>query len=80
MTAIVPYSCCMVTVMKLYKHICGVKFVRDESGAVTVDWVVLTATIVLFGAAAAFVVRSEVPVVAEAIFSYLANMDVGPQD
>ena len=27
------------------------KFKNDESGAITVDWVVLTAAIVLFGAA-----------------------------
>ncbi len=80
MAAIVPYSCGIAAVMKKYMYICGMKFVRDEGGAVTVDWVVLTATIVLLGTAAAFVVGAEVPVVAEAISSYLENIDVSSQD
>ncbi len=33
------------------------QFLRDEDGAVTVDWVVLTAGIVLFGVAMAIPIR-----------------------
>ncbi len=80
MVAIEPYSHSIAAVMRFLKHICGGKFARDESGAVTVDWIVLTATIVLLGTAMAFVVGSEVPVVAETISSYLANTDVAPPD
>ena len=36
------------------------KFVKDEDGAVSIDWVVLTAAIVAMGVAAGSAVRTEV--------------------
>lgn len=53
-------------------------FLRDEAGAVTVDWVVLTAAIVLFGVAAGFIVTSAVPEVAAKINTVLENTTVVP--
>lgn len=41
----------------MYASKIGLRFLKDESGAVTVDWVVLTAALVLFGAAAVAVIR-----------------------
>ena len=52
--------------------------VDDETGAVTVDWVVLTATIVMLGVAAAWYVTSSVPVVANALSSYMTGVTVLP--
>ncbi|WP_300512763.1 hypothetical protein [Aliiroseovarius sp.] len=56
------------------------KFVRDESGAVTVDWVALTAVVVGMGLAAGFTVGSSVPEVGDNLSSYMANRDVNPYD
>ena len=53
------------------------QFAKDESGAVTVDWVVLTAAIMLLGAASAFYVTSSVPDVANAIVGYMDSLTVG---
>ncbi|WP_308915648.1 hypothetical protein [Jannaschia sp. LMIT008] len=50
-------------------------FLSDESGAVTVDWVVLTAALVGLGLAAMGVVRSGVANLSDEIGSQLANTD-----
>ncbi|MBV7410561.1 hypothetical protein [Maritimibacter sp. DP1N21-5] len=52
-------------------------FARDESGAVTVDWVVLTAAIIFMGIAAGFTVTSSVPSLADKASSVVANRPVG---
>ncbi|GGD35847.1 hypothetical protein [Sinisalibacter lacisalsi] len=64
-----------------YPHFitCPAKFAEDEQGAVTVDWVVLTAAILLLGAASAFYVTSSVPEVADAIVNYLEGVEVVPE-
>lgn len=61
-------------------HSFRTKFVRDESGAVTVDWVALTAVVVGMGLAAGFTVGSSVPEVGDGLSSYMANKDVNPYD
>lgn len=52
-------------------------FLRREDGAVTVDWVVLTAAIVLLGVAAGFTVTAGVPHLANSISSTMVDMEVG---
>lgn len=54
-----------------------VPFARDESGAVTVDWVVLTGAIVFLGLAIAFIVTASVPDLAEGIKTYMTDYKVG---
>lgn len=56
----------------------AVAFLRSDSGAVTVDWVVLTAAVVLLGVAAGFIVTSAVPDVAHKINHVLENTTVVP--
>lgn len=63
-----------------FVHILRAKFVQDESGAVTVDWVALTAAVVGLGMAAGFTVGSSVPKLADSLSSYMANTDVNPYD
>ncbi len=48
-----------------------------EDGAVTIDWVVLTAAIVMLGMAAAFAVGANIPGIANQISSTVAGQDVG---
>lgn len=54
------------------------KYSGDEEGAATVDWIVLTATLVFMGIAAAFYVSSSVPEVANKLSSYMSNRSVMP--
>lgn len=54
------------------------RFLASEDGAVTVDWVVLTAAIVLMGVAAGFLVTSAVPELATKIDDTLQSMTVVP--
>ena len=54
------------------------RFVCQDDGAVTVDWVVLTAAIVLLGVAAGFIVTSAVPEVANKIDTVLRAQTVLP--
>ncbi|MCB1335895.1 MAG: hypothetical protein KDK10_00010 [Maritimibacter sp.] len=56
----------------------GLGFLASEDGAVTVDWVVLTAAIVLMGVAAGFLVTSSVPELANKIDDTLQSMTVVP--
>lgn len=53
-------------------------FMRKENGAVTVDWIVLTATLIFMGIAIAFYMASSVPEVAENVGSYMSEMTVVP--
>ncbi len=55
----------------------ALRFWNEEDGAVTVDWVVLTAAIVLLGAATAFYATSTVPDLANNISGYMADRSVG---
>lgn len=50
-------------------------FCRDQDGAVTVDWVVLTAAAVFLGLGSAFVIAASVPQVAEGISGYMGTID-----
>lgn len=52
-------------------------FTQDESGAVTVDWVVLTAALTFMGISAAFYVSSSAPEVANNISTYMGNIEIG---
>ncbi len=54
-------------------------FATDEDGAVTVDWVVLTAALVFMGISAAFYVSSSAPEVANNISTYMVNIEVVPE-
>ena len=60
--------------MKLYTYIKN--FGRDEDGAVTVDWVVLTAAIVGLGIAVLTSVSGGTTSLADKISSELDGMDV----
>ena len=53
-------------------------FLFQDDGAVTVDWVVLTAAIVLMGIAAGFTVTSTVPDLASDIGTFLESQTVMP--
>jgi hypothetical protein len=50
---------------------------KDESGAVTVDWVVLTAAIVGFALGIIAIFRDGPASVADKIASYISNRSVG---
>lgn len=52
------------------------KFLEDESGAVTVDWVVLTAAIVGLGIAVMLSVGGGTTSLADKISSHMAGQDV----
>ena len=56
------------------------KFRNDEEGAVTVDWVVLTAAIVGLGVAAITSVSGGIDSLAESISSGVENQNVGVDD
>ena len=51
-------------------------FLKDESGAVTVDWVVLTAAIVGLGIAVLTSVGGGTTTLADNVSSHMANQDV----
>jgi len=53
-------------------------FFKRQDGAVTVDWVVLTAGIVGLGMAAAFTVGANIPGLADQISTTMAETDVNP--
>lgn len=54
-------------------------FSGDESGAVTVDWVVLTAAIVGLGTAAFITATEGISTVAENIKNGVANQSIGTE-
>ena len=54
------------------------KFRKDEEGAVTVDWVVLTAAVVGLGVAGVASVSDGVDALAGKIESGVTNSDIGP--
>jgi len=54
------------------------RFAREDDGAATVDWVVLTAAIVLLGMGAGFIVTSAVPGLADKIDEVLRKQEVVP--
>ena len=65
---------------KLHKNVARFfGFVRSQDGAVTVDWVVLTAAVIGIGLAAAFSVGSNVPGLANQVSTVVANSEVTPQ-
>ena len=57
--------------MKLFNN-----FLKDESGAVTVDWVVLTAAIVGLGIAVLTSVGGGTTTLADKVCSHMAGRDV----
>ncbi|MBT2130044.1 hypothetical protein [Aliiroseovarius lamellibrachiae] len=50
--------------------------IRDEDGAVTVDWIVLTAVTVMLGMAAAFTVGANIPGLANQLSKTVENTDM----
>lgn len=52
------------------------KFYRDEAGAVTVDWVVLTAAIVFLGAGVAILVRTGAVDLSDRVGTTLTELEV----
>ena len=60
--------------MKLFKL--TRKFRNEEDGAVTVDWVVLTAAVVGLGAAALALIRTETKTLTQDVADYLATASV----
>ncbi|PTV96267.1 hypothetical protein C8J27_10262 [Rhodobacter aestuarii] len=60
--------------MKFFKF--ARKIRTEEDGAVTVDWVVLTAAVVGLGAAALTLVRQQTGTLSSAIGSYLSTASV----
>jgi hypothetical protein len=53
------------------------RFLCEEDGAVTVDWIVLTGTIIFLGMAVALTIGGELPVIAQQIAGWLSNREVG---
>ena len=51
--------------------------IADEDGAVTVDWIVLTAAIVMLGMASMFIVAGNIPGLSSKVSSVVANQSVG---
>lgn len=51
-------------------------FAKDEAGAVSIDWVVLTAAIVAMGVAAGSAIRSTSSSVASNVDTYATSVDV----
>ncbi|MCA0274008.1 MAG: hypothetical protein LCH69_18365, partial [Proteobacteria bacterium] len=60
--------------MKFFKL--AKKFHNEEEGAVTVDWVVLTAAVVGLGVAALAAVKSGTGSLSTKINTYLSNQDI----
>lgn len=52
------------------------EFVRKEDGAVTVDWVVLTAAVVALGVAAGVAMTNGTTNLSENIWSYMDSLDL----
>lgn len=52
------------------------RFLRDDSGAVTVDWVVLTAFMVGFGFAIALIITTAAQDPAEGLGAHLSAMEI----
>ncbi|WP_322787717.1 hypothetical protein [Aliiroseovarius sediminilitoris] len=65
----------MEQLKNIFARISGL--ITDEDGAVTVDWVVLTASIVMLGMASMFIVAGNIPGLTEQISSVVANQSVG---
>ena len=63
--------------MSRLKGIWSRSFTRDEHGAVTVDWIVLTAAIVFLGIGAGFLVAGSIPGLADGIANFLDSRDPG---
>ncbi|WP_424987743.1 hypothetical protein [Microbulbifer sp. S227A] len=55
-------------------------FLRDESGAVTVDWVVLTAAVVALATVAFASLQSASGGVGVSLGEYLSTLEVGGED
>lgn len=51
---------------------------RDENGAVTVDWVVLTAAVVALGIFAAAVITSGATNLSDSIWAFMDTLDLFP--
>ena len=60
--------------MKIIDHI--ISFSKDEDGAVTVDWVVLTSAVAALGIVVAVTVGSETKTVADKISSHIEATDL----
>lgn len=58
--------------MSKFKKVFSI-FLTEDEGAVTVDWIAMTATILFLGMATAFYVSTSVPFVAEKLSSFLDN-------
>ncbi len=54
------------------------RFLRDDCGAVTIDWVVLTAAMASFGVAIAAIITTAAIDPAEGVGAKLESMEVGP--
>ena len=51
-------------------------FWRDENGAITVDWVVLTAAVVALGVAAGIAMTTSTTDLSENIWAYMDSLDL----
>lgn len=52
------------------------RFLCDDAGAVTVDWVVLTGMIVLLGMASAFAIGANIPGLAEEVGTFVGDVEI----
>ena len=59
------------------KHTIWAKFHKDQAGAVTVDWVVLTAAVIGLGMVVLYPVAFATSSATNGIASYVANVPVG---
>ena len=65
-----------MTMLPLRSHKLA-RFARCEDGAVTVDWVALTAAVLMIGLFAGFTVSSSVPSLANKISEVVSKQSVG---
>lgn len=54
------------------------RFLHEEGGAVTVDWVVLTAAMASFGIGVAYIISTAATDPADGVGAFLANIEVNP--
>lgn len=52
------------------------EFLRDEDGAITVDWVVLTASVVALGVMAGVAMTTSTTGLSEDIWAYMDSLDL----
>lgn len=62
--------------MQVFRSRCAAEFIKDDDGAVTVDWVVLTASIVALGGLAVAAITGSMGTVGSKISTFMAARSI----